>query len=395
MPINLETVEPGDLILAEDWNELVTCVMELDQRLAILEAQVNTDGSVEILSITPVGTLEVNQVVNVFGRNFQFSIGGHRVFIGGVAVNTFLPGSNDTRLVFNIPAIPGLPDQGETQTLQITNTFSSAEVPVFIQPESQDVEGGVDVFFLGVNPTTPEANAPITFQYRIASRANITADFAITPNLIVPDNQALWEERLQILDENLNVITTGLIESLQPAAERIFHVRITSIPDVAAGTQFSLSVSAGAGTVSGTSGLETLSVGEATEPQDDTISVGAISAQFLGTGSFSDSTLVLGTGSSALVTMQVTFTVVGTYDVGATLGENTAGWTAERFSDTTPEAFVIEEADLRDSGSATRLVEYVVAAPAGASAEGSAAFVLQRSEAAVARTTTIALVLSQ
>lgn len=387
MAASLENVNPGDLIQAEDWNRMVDCVTTLDERVTDLEAGGAGVGQVVITALSPVGSLRVGDTLTVFGTNFEFSFGAHEVFIDSERITAFLPGSNDSRLIFEIPPIDISTPGGQTATLQVSNRTSSAQVPITLLSEEPVLQGLVNVLFLSVDPSTPAADAPVTFQYQIQSLANLTADFTITPTISTADNPDEWESRLQVLDENLNVITSRVIPRLEPNETRVFHVRLTEVPDVADGTEFSLTVGAASGNVSGTSGARTFIVGEETEPQDDTITLSFLNAEFIGDGSVMGSTITLASGAQALVELRAEFTVIGTYDVSVQLGDATTGWTAEIFSNTTPTAFTINESDLDNTEErAIRDAEFLIQAGDSASASGNVEFRLQRSGAEMART---------
>src|SRR5262249_55286547 len=155
---------------------------------------------------------------------------------------------------------------GRSATLSISNGISTAKRTIFLLP-AFTLAGSVDINYAG--PTTTNAitpNATTTLQFTIRSRANFDATYAIDAVVSGPPNAQAWNNNLQILDESQNVVPS---KSLQVFAGQIkpFFVSIL-VPSGATGS-FDLAVTASAGAVSGSSGLQTFTVGQPA-PQPDT-----------------------------------------------------------------------------------------------------------------------------
>src|SRR5262245_56107313 len=114
---------PGQVIKAEDWNLVVDAINEL------LQASQTT--GIKIEAVVPPGTqldpFKIGSLVQVAGQNFGFSIGQSKVtFEGGqtpviVPKAAMLAGSFDERLMFMMPAIPGITPAGLTMTMRVDN----------------------------------------------------------------------------------------------------------------------------------------------------------------------------------------------------------------------------------------------------------------------------------
>ena len=250
-------------------------------------------------------------------------------------------------------------------------------------------QGRFDLEFLSVSPATIVAGSPATFRYRLSSRASASVAVTLVATVDTAANRNQWQARVRILDSNLNQIPRATLD-LPAGQSRIFHVQITSVPNVAEGTEFTLSATARGGGLVNSSPASTFTVGEEAEPQDETIELlpptpGDV--QFIGSGSFDGTTLSLAAGASALLPFLGRFSLPGTYEVvePAAVGN---GWTATRQSGSTPPRFVIGEVG---DGPVQRSVNYVVGAGSAAASEGRVVLALQRAGASNARSVELVL----
>ena len=180
---------------------------------------------------------------------------------------------------------------------------------------SQVLAGAVDVIFNGTTPATPAANSPLLYAFRLRSRANLAASFAIQPVITVAANLSDWQSRVQVLDQNQNLMANNQI-SVAAGQEVPFFVQINPVPPGTNGTQFSLTVTASAGGVTGSPGLLTNTVGQAGEQPDNNITLNFSSAEVLiGTGTITASQIQMVQGARANVALAATFTTVGQYSI--------------------------------------------------------------------------------
>jgi hypothetical protein len=368
-------VTPGQLIKSELINLILDKISSIDDRVTGLEGGTSTIGAVVITGISPSGPVQVGQALTVSGQNFGFSIGAQQVFIDTVQVNAFQAGSSDQQLVFIIPtSISDVPAQGRSAMLSIGNGIAPpAKRSIFLLP-AFTLSGGVDVNYIGAITGAVTAGQQATFQFAIKSRASLNATFAIQPMVTGPANASAFNNNLQVLDENQAVNTAKTI-LLFAGQQKAFYVSINPIPVGSTGS-FDLAVNASAGTVSGGSGPQTLTVGQAPPQPDTTITLNFSSAAFLpsGNGTANQNQIQLKASAQAKITLQAIFTVAGSYDLTAvvTQGNN---WSAGLFSQTTLTPVVITAADLNNANNAaSRLLDFLVAPGANASASGKVEF---------------------
>ncbi|HXJ13297.1 MAG TPA: IPT/TIG domain-containing protein [Candidatus Limnocylindrales bacterium] len=368
-------VRPGQLIASIAMNSLLDRVSSLEDRVTALEGGGNSTGAAVIIGISPSGPVQVGQPLTVSGQNFGFSIGAQQVFIDNVQVNAFQAGSSDQKLIFVVPtSISNVPAQGRSATLSVSNgILPPAKQAIFLLP-AFTLTGGVDVNYVGATTGAITPTQQATFQFTLKSQASLDATFAIQPLITGPANAVAFNANLQVLDENQAVNSAKTIQ-LFAGQQKTFFISINPVPLGSSGS-FDLAVNASSGTLSGGSGSQTFTVGQAPPQPDTTITLNYSSAAFLpaGNGSATQSQIQLKSGAQAKITFQATFTVAGTYDITAavTSGSN---WTAGLFAQTTITPVVISAADLSNaSHAANRLLDYLVVAASNASAAGKVEF---------------------
>ncbi len=384
-------VQPGALITDILLNSILDKLESLDSRITTLESLITGGTSATITSIVPPGPLRVGQEIQVLGRNLGFLAGTQRVFLDNTSINIFKAGSNDSKLIFDIPDLPGIPVAGRQVVLTVANQFSSDSRTIVILPA---LHGNIAVTFLGVTPTTPTPNQPATFHYRLQSNTDLASSYAITASVTIPE----WNNLLQLLDDSLNVVSSGQI-SVDAGQQKDFFIRITSIPAGSTGTLFSLTVSAQSGTVIGSSGQQGFEVGQPAEPLDNSITFLQPTVTFIpdaSGGAFDDrtDTISLKQGFTIVVAMTATCSVAGTYDATITSSPSTTNWTM--LVPTDQKQFIITQQQLtQGGGKVNQEIDFKVKAEAGASATGQATFRLQREGLTSSQVKLFPLVLKQ
>lgn len=384
MSNGLQKVEPGDLITAEGFNQLLSALESLEGRIVALEGGTSSD-QLTIIRLSPnLSYYRVGDSISVIGSNFEFTQGNARAFVGTSQVQSFGSASSDTQLNFIIPPVPGVQESGTPVNLRVTNSTQEATYPMVLRPPTQVLFGEVDVDYLAVNPTTIQENQQATFQYRITSRASADADFLIDPIIDVAANQSIWQSRLVVLDDTFNTIPSRLI-NLAQLQNKLFYVRITQIPSGTDGTNFTLTVNASSGGVTGTSGAGSFQVGQQAPPQDNSITINP-QAVVSGSGTLVGDTLTVSSGQSARLRFRVTFSQVGDYhlDHPITLVSGSS-WTVDRFF-TTPLHYDIQSGDINPStGLAERFPDFTVTPDSGASATAQVEIAYQRQGASAGK----------
>lgn len=391
-------VRPGDLITASFINQLLDFLVALERRVAALEDSAPSRDTVVVTGLVPPsGRVRVGDFLEVHGQNFGHSTGSLRAFIDDRPIDALDPRTNDQLLVFRVPlTITDVPQAGRPALLTVSNQTSSAQRTLFLE-SAIVLAGSVDVIARGAasgTPATPTPGNPYVLEFTIRSRANLEATFTLSATVSVAANQAQWQSNLRILDTEGRPASQIVVA---PGQENTFRVGISPIPPGTNGVAFSISTSATAGSVSGSSGPQGATVGTAAEQPDNTISLNHAFGEVLPAGSAGSVTttrMVLPQESGARLSLDATFELVGLYNLSATLQSGTSNWEAVVMPGM-QNPLPITEADLRNpQGRAAKTLEFAVQPRPGASASGTVEFKVQRQGASQSRRRAYELALS-
>lgn len=392
MPIDRSNVRPGGLITAGFIEQVLDKLDELEGRVAALEdTSEPSDGQVNIDNVIPSGTLTVGQEVVVLGENFEFSVGGHRVTVAGQPINAFRSGTGDGQLIFEIPGIPDLTEESSV-TLRVENRSSFDTYPITVQPVQSALVGSVDVVFEGATPETIETGAAATFSYTLHSRLNRRATVTLVPRATLQTSTPEdWSDLVSIRTSDGDPIVNSRVD-IGGGETREVQLHIESIPQGGDGETFTIRLDARAGgSAVGTSGSETITVGEAIVPPDDTITLGSLSlSDQMGSVDLAGTSLEMGSEASALLRLAATFSQEGTYDLSTELAEDATRWSATIFEQQA-NPVVISSADL-GAGPVERNLQFIVESSGTELVSSSLTFRVQRRGADRSRTFSIDLV---
>lgn len=126
MATNFVRVRPGNVITSDAWNEVLTRLEEIEQRVASLEKQGPAPGQVVIASFDPPNQVEVGQVLTINGLNFAFPPANNIVKVDNIQVIEFRPDSTPTSLKFILPSVSA-PPGGRNVVVSIQNNKGSVE----------------------------------------------------------------------------------------------------------------------------------------------------------------------------------------------------------------------------------------------------------------------------
>ena len=196
-------VKPGDLITSAYFNTIVDELADLERRLALLEGSGTGPGpigggAVVIDSFAPTTDLRIGQELTIFGRNFGFSSGSQSVFFNSARATVFKTGSSDTKLIIEIPDVPGVTEAGTQVSLTVANFSSTDTRSLTLKPVQLAEQGNIALSFLSVTPSTITAGSPPgpTFRYQISAPILLPVTVTITPTISITSLQA----SLQVLD---------------------------------------------------------------------------------------------------------------------------------------------------------------------------------------------------
>lgn len=328
----IPTVNPGQLIKAEVINSLIEAHNDLLNRVIKLEQSSPAGDTTVVISGTiPQNSVQVGEELTVLGRNFGFKIGAERVFLGTTRIDAFKSGSDDDKLIFDVPRFTDIPAGGKPTTLTISNGTSSDTWQITIRPLEIPPGSWVNIQHREpfATPQKPVPSQPLLLHYSIGDANSPAASYAISATITDVSGQiskAAWQQNVTILDDHSKLLPPGTKLPVGEGQEKDFYVRIDPIPDGTLNTIVSFNVYADGGNIVG-SYSETLTVGEAAVVTDDTIHIEpTFSSPDAETLSSDKSTIQLKKEEQTIIDFSILFEREGTYEVSVEIGASTKNW---------------------------------------------------------------------
>jgi hypothetical protein len=327
---NFNPVNPGDLITANYFNQIFTA---FDKRISALEAAIgSSSGAMVITGLSPSGPLHMGDQVTVLGQNFGLP-SQVIVTIDGATVSgtSFLAGSGNNALIFNIPPVQGVPPQGQLVTLAVSNPTSSATYQFILLPYVLTIPTGQ----LFVSMTGAPGVASITagnsyiFVFTITSSTSLTDAYTLAASLDSASAAALWTVATVVpsgaqMGNPLNQVT---IQNGQNITTTVgVKVTIPATP-VVSSAQVTLTVTSKTNPTGlfGSGATSVPASGNPPPPNAISITIAAVTANLAG-ATFTGTSITLPHGStSAVVALQALCPNADSYAcTGPTFGA--AGW---------------------------------------------------------------------
>ena len=359
MPIDIQRVQPGDLITSAFVNSLIGHLEALDTRLLALEGSTRpAAGAVVITTVTPT-PVRVGQDLTVVGENFGVYIGAHRILLDGVSPSVVRPGSTDRVLVLPVPELRDLPDLGRAVTLLVSNATSSATRTITVLPAQTRPEGDVDVALRDTSPDPLAAGRDNPFRFSLRSDATVALTMTLDPVLLGADGALLpWPVTVRGADgQSLPQRQVPL-----PRGASTEVVVVVTVPADAASARFTLELAARGGGIAASTGPLDFRVGEQADPTPDVVQLSpATTAGVVGT------TITGPVGTLRNVSVEADLATAGTYLVTLEALPGLTGW-QQRLTSPPANAPRIEVAasDLDAGGVAHRVIQFRVRADEGA-----------------------------
>ncbi len=391
----LKHAEPGEIIKAELWNLVVDAINEL--------LQSGQTSGIQIAAMLPAGTvsepIRVLVALQITGQNFGYALGQTRVTFertGGNVVVTrdqMLTGSSDTRLLFIVPPMPGLSQNGETMMLRLSNGVADDVRSVFVMPIVITLTGDVFVNWRSDVPPNPNPNPLVInqralFNYQLQTGINMPAGFELSADIVsgTVDIPPDLIGSIEFLNPDETPIGSRRVEMGRNDTRNVV-VRIPQIPAGFADETFTLNVTASAGGVTGTDS-RSFTVGTPVPLPDPNIEIQQTGAVVIdvasgdvdtnpANGRLDGSTIALKVGKQMFMMFNLTrLGVQGTYDITITAKDGTSGWLQKLENTATP----VEV--LSNNDPTTRFVQFSVAGTANSTANGAVVFRIKRQGAA-------------
>lgn len=326
-------VRPGDLITADQINQVMLEIEKLAERVDQLEAGGPPDQ--KPVAITAVlGLRREGELLEVQGKNFEVPPELNVVTIdGGAPIQHFGAGSNETRLFFIVPAgNQGLPKQ---VTLRVATRTSAASFPFLLEAPQEIAKGSLTMVLSKLLPQHGVIGNGTSYEltFDVTGITTMADTYDVAGTL----SAAGWG--LQVAGSGAGTTTIQIPRADPPGATRSVVVRVAvpaGAPDQASAT-LSLSVVSRSNPQLRQDKALVLTVGDA-PPQAGTDVVVAFAGTVSEPGSAAGGVLLIpGTRTNVLVNYTVKIKEAGEYKFFGTL-ENGTGWTMTPTS-AVPKAF--------------------------------------------------------
>lgn len=327
-------VRPGDVISSDLFNQVLSGLVDLQTRVTRLELDIPTGDVRPVITDATPASLRVGELLTVTGFNFPDDPGNGNVQISGISVDRFFAASAN-QLVFSIPGgftiLPG------DYILTVRNGAFSDTHPVRILPATSNLTGTVAI----TNTTTslPQINigSPYSVEFLVDSRTNIGESYKLKArylNLTGTATEANWLSTTTVTD-----ISTGLAVPLQLRIEPGLpkSIRVNFVVPAGAATA-DLVLSAESVTKPGDPNLNQVSnpalhleVGQIMTPSDPRTIFSILN---FGAAANARKATIDGVpgvevkfGLSAIIRVDATFAVRGSYTYTKEILPDTTGWT--------------------------------------------------------------------
>jgi len=324
--IDIQQVQPGDLITASFVNGVIDALRDLDARLDALEQPVGSpptqSGSIEVDSIVP-STVTEGDLITINGHNFGSTLGDSIVTFDNVPpaqIQSF----SDTAIVCKVPGIPSLdvpnPPTSVSVAVEVSNFVTSATRFITVQPFKAPIAGSLEIVYQDASPDPLTAGVDNDFTFLLTSNASQSTTVTLTPTL----TGAAWP--VTLLNASKQPLTGNAI-TLGSGANATFIVRV-SVPTGTNGTAFQVGVSGSTpGLATASSGNQAFTVGQFADP-DKTFTLAPTTTT--PSNALSGTTLSAKVNTEVDLNFDAEFTVPDTYAVTLALVPPAApGWTTD------------------------------------------------------------------
>jgi hypothetical protein len=333
----IQHVNPADLIRSSLFNDLINNIVDLQSQIEMLSGGSPPGTGPHITSLEPAGTVQEETELKVHGTNFAVPLGLNSVTLDGTTIGSFLPGSGDTLLGFDVPAgISG--STGKTLTIVVTTPGGSDSRTVHVVPKPLTVTGQIQFTDKTGDLGTIAVDTPYVFQFELNGlNLNVAETFRIKANYSGADGapSSEWDAATtyigtigpnhEVVVNPLQKITVGVGVTVPSTAKKVqLDVDFVSVHHDPAS--------------SNSSGSIPIIVGQ-TQPSES----GAVSFTF---GQSTSQNLTFGPignelgakvvhAKAPIVTLNATYNVAGTYaytrliEFDDTSEDTTGEWTAD------------------------------------------------------------------
>jgi IPT/TIG domain-containing protein len=191
------TVEPGDLITAELFNQILSDINDLSIRVAALEG---TAGGPIIDHIEPPGDKPVASKLTIVGLNFRPDDADTFVSFGTVKIADFFLESDQSHIMVTVPvSLQGLP--ADVPVSVTCNGKTSNAVKIHVVPQVINPTGIPKVTYQGAPLPQIKVGDTYDLTWQVSSQVNVAQSFDLVPTVNVQSgtaNAAAWLAEIKL-----------------------------------------------------------------------------------------------------------------------------------------------------------------------------------------------------
>jgi len=179
-------VAPGDLITAELFNQMQSDINDLVRRVTLIESSSNTTPKAPIIHQIVPQLVHSGDELLVLGENLNPNLLSRiEVEDSGVPIASLKAGSGATQLIFDAPAVIGLPSGGATVILTIDNPAGSAQASYTQLPGiAAQIQANVAFVLKSVTPSENLiANKDYAFVIELQIHSSHDETFQLVPHI--------------------------------------------------------------------------------------------------------------------------------------------------------------------------------------------------------------------
>lgn len=331
-------VRPGEVISSDLFNQILSGLADLHTRVANLELE-STEGLRPMITGVDPASPRVGEILTVTGLNFPNDPGNGNVQISEISVGSFFSASQN-QVVFTVPGgfsiLPG------DYILTVRNGAFTGTHAIRILPATSNLAGSVAI--TNTTPSLSQINIgdPYSVEFLVDSRTNIGESYRIRArylNVTGTATEATWLSTTTITDISTSLAIPQHLR-IEPGVPKALRVNFV-VP--AGAVVADLVLAAESVTKPGDQNLNQVSnpalhlvVGQVVTPSDPNTTFAILN---FGPAANARKATIDGVpgvevrfGLSAIIRVDATFAVKGTYTYTKEILPDTTGWTVGNHS---------------------------------------------------------------
>ncbi len=214
----IPNVNPGDLITAAFFNQVITTINDLAQRITALEGAAPSTTEVNLKPYS--GSVRVGEAITLQGANFAVPANLNTVLMDTTPITQFNPGTDTTHLSFNVPDLADLP---RDVIVSVANTSGSASIIIPVLPAVQTPVGSLVLSPGDADIGIIQVGQSYDFPFLLDSQTTLPETYALSVlfNNAEGATASAWSAGTRITNALGQTITTATVAAGSPVTVRV------------------------------------------------------------------------------------------------------------------------------------------------------------------------------